>query len=159
MLEVFDLDLKKQAILENAYNVTETEQINAVGQFSFSLPEGDDKNEFCQPYHYVRYNGGQLYRIITPGGTLSGSGEMTYDCEHVIATLIDDVLFGAHVVGNLGVYTNEVIQYVLDAQTVKRWRLGACDFSRQFEYGWENENLLAALFSVPNRFVDAYMWT
>lgn len=159
MLEVFDLNLKKQAILENAYNVTEKEEINAVAELSFSLPEGDNKNEFCQPYHYVRYNGRQLYRIITPGGTLSGSGEMTYECEHVIATLIDDVLFGAHVIGNLGTYTVDCINYVLDAQTVKRWKLGTCDFSRQFEYGWENENLLAALFSIPNRFVDAYMWT
>lgn len=159
MLEVYDKNRKKVAILENAYNIQETEEINSVGQLSFSLPEGDDKNDYCQPFCFVRYNGGQLYRIVTPGGSLSGSGEMTYDCEHVIATLIDDVLFESHVVGNLGTYTNQCIQYVLDHQTVKRWQLGQCDFRRQFEYGWENENLLAALFSIPKCFVDEYMWT
>lgn len=158
MIEVFDKARKKVAILENAFRVTEREEINSVSSLSFSLPDTDEKNDYCQPFHYVRYNGGQLYRIMAPAGTRSDTGSIAYECEHVIATLIDDVLFGAHVVGNLGVYTRDSIQYVLDRQTEARWVLGECDFSRQFEYGWENENLLAALFSIPNRFVDPYMW-
>lgn len=158
MIEVFDKARKKVAILENAFHVTEREEINSVSSLSFSLPDTDEKNEYCQPFYYVRYNGGQLYRIMAPAGTRSDTGSIAYECEHVIATLIDDVLFGAHVVGNLGVYTRDSIQYVLDRQTEARWVLGECDFSRQFEYGWENENLLAALFSIPNRFVDPYMW-
>lgn len=158
MIEVFDKARKKVAILENAFHVTEREEINAVSSLSFSLPDTDEKNEYCQPFYYVRYNGGQLYRIMAPAGTRSDTGSIAYECEHVIATLIDDVLFGAHVVGNIGVFTRDSIQYVLDKQTETRWVLGECDFSRQFEYGWENENLLAALFSIPNRFVDPYMW-
>lgn len=159
MIEIFDKSRKKVAILENAYGVTEREEINSVASLTFSLPDTDDKNKYCQPFHFVRHDGGQLYRIMAPAGTRSDTGSITYECEHVIATLIDDVLFGAHVVGNLGVYTRDSIQYVLDKQTEKRWVLGKCDFSRQFEYGWENENLLAALFSIPNRFVQPYMWT
>lgn len=159
MIEIFDKSRKKVAILENAYGVTEREEINSVASLTFSLPDTDDKNQYCQPFHFVRHDGGQLYRIMAPAGTRSDTGSITYECEHVIATLIDDVLFGAHVVGNLGVYTRDSIQYVLDRQTETRWVLGECDFSRQFEYGWENENLLAALFSIPNRFVDPYMWT
>lgn len=158
MIEVFDKARKKVAILENAFSVTEREEINSVSSLSFSLPDTDEKNEYCQPFHFVRYDGGQLYRIMAPAGTRSDTGSITYECEHVIATLIDDVLFGAHVVGNIGVFTQDSIQYVLDKQTETRWVLGECDFSRQFEYGWENENLLAALFSIPNRFVDPYMW-
>ena len=158
MIEVFDKARKKVAILENAFSVTEREEINSVSSLSFSLPDTDEKNDYCQPFHYVRYNGGQLYRIMAPAGTRSDTGSITYECEHVIATLIDDVLFGAHVVGNIGVFTQDSIQYVLDKQTETRWVLGECDFSRQFEYGWENENLLAALFSIPNRFVEPYMW-
>lgn len=159
MIEIFDKSRKKVAILENAYGVTEREEINSVASLTFSLPDTDDKNKYCQPFHFVRHDGGQLYRIMAPAGTRSDTGSITYECEHVIATLIDDVLFGAHVVGNIGVFTQDSIQYVLDQQTEKRWVLGECDFSRQFEYGWENENLLAALFSIPNRFVDPYMWT
>ena len=159
MIEIFDKSRKKVAILENAYGVTEREEINSVASLTFSLPDTDDKNKYCQPFHFVRHDGGQLYRIMAPAGTRSDTGSITYECEHVIATLIDDVLFGAHVVGNIGVFTQDSIQYVLDRQTERRWVLGKCDFSRQFEYGWENENLLAALFSIPNRFVDPYMWT
>lgn len=159
MIEVFDKARKKVAILENAFSVTEREEINSVASLTFSLPDTDDKNKYCQPFHFVRHDGGQLYRIMAPAGTRSDTGSITYECEHVIATLIDDVLFGAHVVGNIGVFTQDSIQYVLDKQTETRWVLGECDFSRQFEYGWENENLLAALFSIPNRFVDPYMWT
>lgn len=159
MLEVYDRSLKKVAILENAYNITETKEINSVYTFEFSLPENDDKNVFCNPLWYVRYNDGDLYRIISPHAEINDTGTATYECEHVIATLIDDVLFGSHVVGNIGVYTDESINYVLGKQTEARWVLDACDFARQFEYGWENENLLAALFSIPNRFVDPYMWT
>ena len=159
MIEIFDKSRKKVAILENAYGVTERDEINSVASLTFSLPDTDEKNEYCQPFHYVRYNGGQLYRIMAPAGTRSDTGSIAYECEHVIATLIDDVLFGAHVVGNIGVFTRDSIQYVLDRQTERRWVLGKCDFSRQFEYGWENENLLAALFSIPNRFVQPYMRT
>ena len=159
MLEVYDRSLKKVAILENAYNITERKEINSVYTFEFSLPENDDKNAFCNPLWYVRYNDGELYRIISPSAEIDDTGTATYECEHVIATLIDDVLFGSHVVGNIGVYTNDSINYVLSKQTEARWVLDACDFARQFEYGWENENLLAALFSIPNRFVDPYMWT
>jgi hypothetical protein len=35
--------------------------------------------------------------------------------------------------------------------------LGKCDFARQFEYKWENENLLSALFSVPKPWTG-YRW-
>lgn len=47
----------------------------------------------------------------------------------------------------------------MDRQATPLWQLARCDFSRQFEYKWENTNLLAALFSVANVFSDSYMWT
>lgn len=159
MINVYDRSLRKTAVLQNAYDVVETKELNAVGSLVFSLPDEDDKNAYCQPFHYVRYgDDGDLYRIISPGGTRADTGASTYTCEHVVATLVDDVLWGAHVIGNIGVYTSECINYVLDHQTTRHWVLDTCEFSRQFEYSWECENLLAALFSIPNRFVENYMW-
>ena len=76
-----------------------------------------------------------------------------------MATLIDDVLFQYHQIGNIGVFTNEVIRYVLDRQSNPLWKLVECDFSHQFEYKWENENLLSALFSIPQCFEEDYRWT
>ncbi len=91
--------------------------------------------------------------------TTNGSGSVQYKCEHVLALLLDNVLFGLHIVGNIGMYTADVIQYVLSKQIVKHWVLGECDFKRQFEYGWEQENLLSALFSIGKNFTEPYIWT
>ncbi|HMM30659.1 MAG TPA: phage tail spike protein, partial [Clostridia bacterium] len=41
---------------------------------------------------------------------------------------------------------------------VRRWELGDCEFSHQYLYGWEDETLLKALFSVPNCFSEEYRW-
>lgn len=158
MLEVFNKERQKVAILENAFDVKEELKINAIDHLTFSLPHNDRKNDFCQPFFYVRYNNGQLYRILPQTYQRSETGSKTYECEHVIATLIDNIMFGYHVVGNKGYYTKQVINYILDRQLVKNWVLAECDFNRQFEYGWEQENLLAALFSVPKPFVEKYIW-
>jgi len=159
MLEVFDLSRRKTAILQNAFGRTETEEMNAVPSFEFSLPGNDAKNSYCKPFHYVRNDGGQLYRIVSPTATQEETAAVKYQCEHVIATLIDDVIFGQCVVGNLGTYTADVINYILSKQHVRNWVLDVCDFDRQFEYAFENENLLTALFSVPNMLPEPYMWT
>ncbi len=158
MLEVFDLQRRKRAILQNAHGRIETEQINTVNSFQFTLPEKDDKNKHCKVFHYVSNSGGPLYRIMAPARQEENTSIKSYQCEHVIATLIDDVLFGQHVVGNRGMYTADVIRYILSFQAEKRWELAECDFNRQFEYAFENENLLAALFSVPNLFTEPYIW-
>lgn len=159
MLEVFDRKTRrKTAILQNAHSIKESKEINVLHYLEFSLPYNDSKNEYCQPFHYVRYNDGELYRIMDDGVKKSETGDLVYTCEHVLATLLDKVLFGYHIVGNLGVYTKDSIQYVLNHQDERNWVLGECDFKHQFEYGWEQENLLGALFSIPQGFADPYIW-
>lgn len=158
MLEVYNLDFTTKAILQNAYGKVETEELNAVGSLKFSLPGDDEKAQYCKRFHFVRYNDGQYYRLIKLPRSDDGKKVLTFGAEHAIATLVDDVLFGSHIVGNIGVYTADCINYVLNRQTTRRWVLGDCDFVRQFEYGWENENLLAALFSIPMNFTDKYKW-
>lgn len=111
MIEIFDRNRRRVAIAENAHAVSETQKINSVGYFYFSLPLGDPKNEYCKPFYYVRHDGGELYRIMPESTTAEETGRISYQCEHVLATLIDNVLFGYHVVGNLGVYTADVIRY------------------------------------------------
>lgn len=159
MIEIFDrATRRKVAIAGNAHTVSEERRANAVGYLYFSLPYQDPKNQFCKPFHYVRYDGGDLYRIMPETMDVDEAGSIAYQCEHVLATLIDTVLFGYHVVGNLGVYTADVIRYVLDHQLVKNWVLHECDFRNQFEYGWEQESLLSALFSIANPLAGPYLW-
>lgn len=159
MLEVFDRATRnKVAILQNAKDISEDKKLNSIDYLSFTLPSNDPKNDLCKPYNYVRYNDGELYRILPSVTNKSWYGDIKYTCEHVIATLMDNVLFGFHVVGNLGFYTKDCINYILEHQLTKNWVLGDCDFERQFEYGFEQENLLGALFSLPRPFVDPYIW-
>lgn len=158
MFEVFDRNFRKVAVLQNAYGRTVEEKLNGVGLLSFSLPPDDPKNAYCQPFAYVRDDEGVYYRILIDGIKEGTNEERSYQAEHCIATLVDDLMFGTHMIGGIGIYTREVIEYILGRQTTRHWQLGDCDFSMQFEYGFESENLLNALYSVPNLMVDRYMW-
>lgn len=157
MLTVYDRNRKKVAVLQNAYGIKEDLKINAVWSLSFTLPLDDDKNQYCQPFSYIECEE-RLYRIQPTQVEDAETGSVVYTCEHVIATLMDNVLYGYHVVGNLGYPTRRSIEYVLNHQLTKNWTLWQCDFSRQFEYGWEQENLLGALFSIPQPFTENYQW-
>lgn len=161
---IYDLQMRKVAYLENATGIQYETPMNALWTASFSLPANDPKNSECQPLYFAEIFDEserlELFRILP--STLrkgSGGGIITYQCEHVLGTLLDDILFQYHTVGNLGYYTPQVVQYILQRQSVQRWKLGTIQFNHQFEYNWENENLLGALFSVPKPFVDEYMWT
>lgn len=154
MIEVFDRERNRTAILDNAYGIQEDKKLNSLCYFTFTLPYNDPKNEYCKPYHYIRHDGSELYRIMPITVAIEETGGVTYQCEHVLATLLDNVLYGYHVIGNIGVYTDDVIRYILARQNTGNWELDSCDFRYQFEYGFENENLLSALFSVFAPFAE-----
>ncbi len=162
IIRVYDSNMQKLAYLENAYNISYTLKLNELWTAQFTLPATDKKNIYCQPFNYVEiFDGGErieLFRIMPSTLTRNLEGNIVYQCEHVLATLMDDVLFQYHQIGNIGVGTVSVLRYILDHQLTKRWQLRNCDFYRQFEYKWENENLLSALFSVPQPFNEGYRW-
>lgn len=163
-VSVYDLQMREVARLENAFDISFEKPINALWTATFSLPIGDPKNEECRSHYFVEiYDNDErveLFRILPQTGRRSDQiRSVTYECEHVLATLLDDVLFQYHTIGNLGVYTRSVFEYILSKQIVKRWAVGDVQINRQFEYNWENENLLGALFSVPKPFTESYMFT
>lgn len=163
-ITIYDLQMRKIAMLENAVTIGYETPMNALWTATFELPLDDPKNEYCQPFYYVELydlaDRMDLYRILPNTAQRNEQArKISYSCEHVLATLIDDILFQYHTVGNLGVYTSDSIQYILDHQSTKHWKLGTVDFNRQFEYNWENTNLFSALFSVPRPFSESYMWT
>lgn len=162
-VKIYDRNMQLLALLENAYSVGYETPFNGLWKASFTLPANDEKNAECQPFNFVEINdNGEhigLFRILTSTTQRTNDGLMIeYSCEHVIATLLDDVLFQYHTVGNLGFFTSNVIEYILNKQTIQHWKLGTCSFARQFEYNWENETLYAALFSVSKPFDTPYMW-
>ena len=157
MLEVFDRNLKRVAYLENAFDIYEDLKINSINYLNFTIPFDDRKTEFLKPFWYAKGRRG-LYRILPQILESDETDILKVECEHVIATLIDEIMFGNVIYGNLGIYTNQVINFVLSKQKVKHWKLGVCEFSRQFEYLWEYENLASALFSIPKPISESYIW-
>lgn len=159
MLSTYDrATRRKTAELQNCVDALEVEKLNGVSEISFSLPKNDAKNQHCGQFQFIRWDTGQFYRILNGVETISSDSVdlMSYSGEHVAATLIDDVIFGTLQIDNLT--TRQVIERVLSYQTTKNWVLGDCDFTRGFSYSWSNENLLVALFSIPNRFDVDYRW-
>src|SRR5690554_8205563 len=116
-LIIYDKNLKKLGTLENAHNVSVERRVNQLWSASFTLHIDDAKNDLCQPFNFVEitdidgeYIG--LFRII-PARTrkLIEINEVTYHCEHVLAMLLNDVLFGYH---HRASYNNrDNISYVL----------------------------------------------
>ena len=159
-LNVYDLNRKKTAILQNAYNIVETQTLNKIYTLTFSLPATDEKAGFCLPFHYVRWGEkGELYRIIKSGISESDITTLNVNCEHVIATLCDDIMFGVEQYGGAGVSTEEVINYLFSKQKTQNWRLKNCGFAMNYEYLWEQENILNALYSIPKEFATPYKWS
>jgi len=162
IIQVFDQNRQRLAFLQNAFNIGYRKTLNSLWYATFSLPASDPKNKHCRPFNYVElYDGAErveLFRIIGDDMTRSTQAVTVYQAEHVLAALLDDVLYKYHQIGNIGVFTTTVIRYILDRQTVKNWQLGRCDFARQFEYKFENENLLASLFAVSKPFTEGYIW-
>lgn len=163
-LTVYNQSGQMLAVLDSADKIGYELKHNDLWTGSFSLAADDPKNDFCQAHNLVKLPDGPrqtgLYRIVgMPNGEETGLGSVkTYSLEHVMATLLDDVLFGYHEVGGTGVYTRTVMQYILDRQTTTRWRLGTVDFNDQFQYHFENVSLLSALLSLGEVLADEYTW-
>ena len=159
-LEIYNMDREPVAVLQNAFDVQEEQNVNALWYLDFKLPASDSKNEFCLPYRYVRIDNGELYRLF-PSGYGIDTDDMSYNsyhCEHVLANLLDKTMPGIVQLGGYYQDTRAVLEYLLSKQDTQDWVLDKCDFNRKFEYGFEKENLLAAIFSIPRCFNAEYIW-
>jgi len=162
LLKVYDQNMKPIGILENAFDAGVERRSNELWTASFSMPIDDPKNALCNHFNFVEFIGASgrnygLYRIM-PRNTKKTENKITYSCEHVLATLLDDVMDGYFQFTNYT--TAEVIQAILDLQEVKNWELGRVDFTRYFHYSFENENgLLAPILSIPQPFNEPYLFT
>lgn len=165
MLKALNVNRRTIAYLENAYDVSYEKEANSIWGASFSLPLNDRKISKVKQLGYVEivdvdgeYIG--LFRVMPELTTVNADrAEVKFELKHVLSTLMDSVMFKYHEIPPNTV-TRETIEYLLNLQKVKHWKLGKCDFEKYFQYSWENENgLVDALWSVPKPFVDEYMWT
>ncbi|MEI2319019.1 phage tail spike protein [Bacillus paramobilis] len=162
-IKLYNKQLKLKAYLENAFKISYEQQFNAIWTAAFSLPLNDLKDEEITAFDFLElFDNGKrigMFRIL-PKETVKNENTktVTYKCEHVLATLLSDVLFRYHQLSNYT--TKDVLEYLLSQQETKHWKLGKCDFTRYFHYSWEHENtILGPLFSVPKPFDEPYEWT
>jgi phage minor structural protein len=161
LIKILNQNREPVAILENAYGIGYELEFNAIWSATFSLPLDDEKNEHCKPLYYVEvYDNGEyigLFRIIPKETVIDeGGNTVTYQCEHILATLLDSSIFKYRQID--GLPTSESIQYVLGFQYTPHWELGTCEITRYFSYKFENDNVLSALFSIPKPFDSQYEW-
>jgi phage minor structural protein len=165
MIKIRDTQRRLLAILENAFNIGYEKRLNELWLANFSLPLDDPKNEHCEEFNLVEliddstgeYVG--LYRIVPSQTSKNESSNIiTYELQHVLSTLMDDVLFQYHQLTNRT--TTQSIQYLLDRQEVAHWKLGRVDFSAYHTFKAENENgLLGTLFEIPKTLTEDYQFT
>ncbi|OOZ97603.1 hypothetical protein CQZ91_13405 [Bacillus cereus] len=163
MLKLYNKQLQLKAYLENAFKISYEQQFNSIWTAAFSLPLNDLKDKEITAFDFLELFDNDkrigMFRIL-PKETVKNENTktVTYKCEHVLATLLSDVLFRYHQLSN---YTTKgVIEYLLSQQETKHWKLGKCDFTRYFHYSWEHENtILGPLFSIPKPFDEPYEWT
>lgn len=161
-LKIYDPNMNFIGVLENATSKHYQLKLNDLSTAGFSLPANDPKNIECIPFRIVEFFDGDkridLFRILPFTQSKDDSTKIiSYECEHVLATLIDDIMFQYN--EQINKTTAEVLQYILDKQTVQKWQLGTVEISKLFSYKWESENLLGSLFSVPDPFIEKYQWT
>lgn len=141
------------AYLENAFKISYEQQFNSIWTAAFSLPLNDSKDEEINAFDFLElFNNEKLigmFRIL-PKETVKNENTktITYKCEHVLATLLSDVLFRYHQLSNFT--TKDVIEYLLNQQETKHWKLGKCDFIRYFHYSWEHENTILGPLSTAS---------
>ncbi|HET7615684.1 MAG TPA: phage tail spike protein, partial [Bacillales bacterium] len=159
---VYDLNMQQQAILENAFAIGYTLHFNEAPSASFSLPANDPKVAECTARRYVELFDGDrridLFRIMPTETVHDANGQtVTFHCEHVLATLLDDLVTDDSPIVNNA--TSDVLSFLLSFQTSQNWRLGTVDFAFLYSYQWSWDNVLSALFSVTKPFAAPYMWT
>lgn len=163
-VEVYDQQMRLQAVLENAKDVQYQLNYNELSTGAFTLPAKDPKIQHCQAHAFVKITDEprppMLYRIIQePAVSLIGGRERMFTLEGAEATMLDKLIFGYHQIGGTGVDTEAVLRWLLDWQDEpKRWTLGRCDFHYEFEYKFESVQLLPALFSVASCIAGEYTW-
>ncbi len=161
---LYDEAMRPIGMLANAMDVGYALKWNNLSTAWLTLPKDDPMNDRMRMHRPVAIFDGDekvgLFRVIaSPRSDLTGAdASIRYDLEHVIATLADDFLPGYHEFGGEELPITDAIHYLLNRQHVKRWQLGRCAFHTFFQYKWENETLLAALFSVATPLAAPYTW-
>lgn len=156
MLEVYNPTFTSKTILKKAFNITEKQVLNEIGLLTFSLTSDDPKNKRCNAFDYVQMDNGEMYQITKTGEDEKEIDSIQYTCRHVLSKMSEKTMDGEHIIGSQTQDTRYVLNYILAFQ--KDFVLKDCDFKRYFSYGFRNNTVAEALFSVATVFEGQCHW-
>jgi len=161
---IYDTSLNKVAYLPLAFDIAYELRANEVGRAWFSIPLDDPHLSEVTELRFAEvYDGLQrveMFRIIKSWKSRDGSQEgWRFECEHVLATLMDDQFDDTFYAG-APAGTSQAITDILAEQGTGRWTKGTVAFSESYLYEWgRGVSLLKALLDLPKRFQKGYFWT
>lgn len=155
-LESYGLDRRRTAVFPYAWDIVEKKPLNSIWKLEFKLPGNDEKRGYLAERRLVRYQDGEMYRIVDNEPEESDVSTTLYKCEHMLAKLSDKIMHGDVSIEN--VPTADVIRMILTEQENEDWVLAECDFDYLYGYTWTSETLLNALWSIPNCFPPGVHW-
>ena len=161
MVELYDKDLHFLGPADHVLRCSYTLKLNEMGSATIELPVGSTVHE--------RITVGASFAKIWDGDTLIGffrfssadvshetGGTVSYRLDGAECTLLDDLVAGHTELGGTGYPTANVLQRLLNYQTVQRWTLGRCDFYDEYQYNFEDVNLLEAVMSLGEVMISEY---
>ncbi len=163
MIELLKSDgMTLKAPIDTAIRCGYKQTLNELDTATLELAAGDPVTELIDvPTSWVRLTDGEdyvgLYRVKSAVHAEQESGAtVTYELESAECTLLDDMLIGHHELGGTELDTRWVLGYILARQSTARWELGACDFTDQYQYNFEDVTLLESIMSLGEVLVDEY---
>lgn len=163
MIELMESDgMTLKTPIDTAIRCGYKQTLNELDTATLELAAGDPVTELIDvPTSWVRLTDGEdyvgLYRVKSAVHAEQESGAtVTYELESAECTLLDDMLIGHHELGGTELDTRWVLGYILARQSTARWELGACDFTDQYQYNFEDVTLLESIMSLGEVLVDEY---
>lgn len=158
-VQVLNDEAQVVADLDKATDIQFRLVANEAGSARFMLPADDPKREYCKERTWVRiYDGLRWvgpFRIVPRQQRRRRDAPYeTYECEHALASLNDDMLVGVH---NCGIGTVEALEYILAHQDYTRWTLGDVELTRGLWHRFKNKTLLEALLRVCREVGDYWL--
>lgn len=126
-------------------------------ELELTLEEAVNVGEFVELYDVGGSIG--IFRVSETDNAYSRAGTMTAYLRHALVTLSDGVIFGYKEYGGTGVNIRTVLTQLLALQPRPMWTLGVCEFDTEFQYSFENEDLLTAILSIAEPLTADYQWT
>ena len=149
------------AYLDSAIRISYELKLNDLSTAEMELATTDPVAALCTAFSAVHLWDGErdlgLYRVsASPSSNVWSGGTVIYTLEHMLSTLLDDVVFGT--IDMAEVPIGDAIRQLLALQSDARWVLGDCDFDTPITDTFANETILAAIRKACGHLQDAYTW-